>query len=115
MFEATESEMTETPSLLIYASYRLQPDDVEAFQSVASSMAAAATVRDGCAFLDVTQDIGDPTTFRMVEGWRDQAALDAHLSSEAFQATLKEAGTLGIIDRSADVYRIGDKKPLAMP
>ena len=114
MIEATEPEMTETP-LLIYASYRLQPEDVEAFRSVASRMAAAATARDGCAFLDVTQDISDPATFRLVEGWRNQAALDAHLTSAAFQSALEEAGTLGITERSADVYRVGDKKPLAMP
>ncbi len=107
--------MTDTPALLIYATYRLRPEDLEAFRSLATRMAAAANARDGCAFLDVAQDIGDPATFRLVEGWRDQAALDAHIASGEFQAVLKEAATLGIIDRSADVYAVAGKKSPEMP
>ena len=56
--------MTETPALLIYATYRLVPDDVEAFRSLASRMATTAKSRDGCAFLDVAQDLSDPATRR---------------------------------------------------
>ena len=107
--------MTDTPALLIYTTYRLVPDDVEAFRSLALRMAATTVARDGCAFLDVAQDAGDPATFRLVEGWRDQAALDAHGASDEFQAVMKEAGALGIVDRSVDVYSIADKKTIDMP
>ena len=106
--------MTETPALLIYTSYRLVPDDVEAFQSIALRMANAARSRDGCAFLDVAQDLSDPATFRLVEGWRDQTALDAHGASDEFQAVLKDAATLGVVGRSIDVYSIAEKKAVDM-
>ena len=107
--------MPDTPSLLICATYRLQPGDVEAFRSLASRMADAANARDGCVFLHVAQDIGDPATFRLFEGWRDQTALDAHTASNEFQAVLREAATLGIVERSADIYPVSGEKALEMP
>jgi quinol monooxygenase YgiN len=108
-------EMNETPALLIYATYRVEADDVIAFQSLATRVAAMAKARDGCAFLDVAQDVSDSATFRFTEGWRDQVALDTHLASDEFQAALKEAGALGIIDYSADVYSVAGKTALNMP
>ena len=102
--------MTDTPALLVYTTYRLAPDDVEAFRSLSMRMKGTANARDGCAFLDVAQDVGDPATFRLIEGWRDQAALDAHGASEEFQGVLKEAAALGIVGRAIDVYAIADKK-----
>lgn len=107
--------MIETPALLIYATYRLMPDDVEAFRSLGWRMATTARSRDGCVFLDVAQDIDDPATFRLVEGWRDQAALDAHGASSEFQAVMKEAATLSVIGRSIDVYSIAEKKTVDIP
>ena len=107
--------MTETPALLIYTTYRLVPDDVEAFRSLALRMAATAKARDGCAFLDVAQDASDRATFRLVEGWRDQAALDAHGASGEFQSVLKDAAALGIVGRSIDVYSVKEKKVVDLP
>ncbi|WP_174298558.1 putative quinol monooxygenase [Sphingomonas bacterium] len=107
--------MTETPALLGYTTYRLLPEDIEAFRALALRMAAVAKARDGCVFLDVAQDAGDPATFRLVEGWRDQAALDAHGASGEFQAVLKEAAALGIVGRSIDLYAIAEKTVVDMP
>ena len=107
--------MADTPTLLVHATYRLKPEDVEAFRSLASRMAALAGARDGCAFLNVAQDIGDPATFRLSEGWRDQAALDAHGASTEFQAILQEAATLGVVDRMVDVYSVSGKTVVGMP
>lgn len=107
--------MTETPSLLVYTTYRLLPDDIGAFRALALRMATVAGAGDGCAFLDVAQDISDPATFRLVEGWRDQAALDAHGASDAFQALLKDAASLRIAGRSIDIYSIAGKKTVDLP
>ena len=107
--------MTETPALLVYTTYNVVPNDVEAFRSLALRMTATANSRDGCAFLDVAQDIGDPATFRLIEGWRDQAALDAHGASDEFQTMLKDAAALGVVGRAIDVYSVADKKVVDMP
>ncbi|TCP64441.1 putative quinol monooxygenase [Sphingomonas sp. PP-CE-1G-424] len=106
--------MTDTPTILIYATYRTQSSDVEAFQDIASRMASAARLRDGCVFLDVTKEVGADGTFRLIEAWRDQAALSAHLSAPDFQAVFEEAGKLGIVDRRADCYSISGRAALEM-
>ncbi len=107
--------MTQTPALLIYTTYRLVADDVDAFRLLALRMAITAKARDGCAFLDVAQDASDPAIFRLVEGWRDQAALDAHGASDEFQNVLKDAAALGILGRSIDVYSVAEKRAVDMP
>ena len=107
--------MTETPALLIYTTYSLAPDDAEAFRSLALRMTTTAKSRDGCAFLDVAQDISEPAIFRLIEGWRDQAALDAHGASVEFQTVMKDAAALRVVGRSIDVYSVTDKKTVNMP
>ncbi|WP_267396491.1 MULTISPECIES: putative quinol monooxygenase [unclassified Sphingomonas] len=107
--------MTDTPALLIYTTYRLVPDDLESFRALALRMSNTAKARDGCVFLDVAQDAGDPATFRLIEGWRDQAALDAHGASAEFQTVMKDAADLGIVGRAIDVYTIAEKKTIDLP
>ena len=51
-------------------------------------MAAAADRREGRAFPDIARDIRDPSTLRLVESWRDQAAFDAHIASDAIAGAL---------------------------
>ena len=113
--EATESQVTETPALLIYTTYSLVPEDVEEFRSLALAMKTNAKTRDGCVFLDVAQDISSPFTFRLMEGWRDQAALDAHGASVEFQTVMKNAAALKVVGRAIDVYSIADKQTIDLP
>ena len=78
-------------------------------------MTTTAKSRDGCAFLDVAQDISEPAIFRLIEGWRDQSALDAHGASVEFQTVMKDAAALRVVGRSIDVYSVTDKKTVDMP
>ena len=41
--------MTDTPTLIINATYRIHPDDVEALKALAQRMAAIGGQHDGCA------------------------------------------------------------------
>ena len=102
--------MTETPSLLGYTTYQIAPDDVEAFRSLALRMSAMVKANDSCLFFDIAQDTSDPATFRLIEGWRDQAALDAHGASADFQAMIGEASALKITDRSIHIYSVAGRK-----
>lgn len=88
---------------------------MEVFRSLASHTAAAARARDGRVFLDAAEEIGDPTTFRLVEGWRDQGAFDAHNASYEFQAVLKDAATLSAVDRCADINWVLGKSTRDVP
>ena len=107
--------MSDAPALLVCTTYRLRPDSAEAFRALALRMQAASKASDGCAFLDVTKEVDDPAVFRLIEGWRDQAALDAHSASDEFKVQLKDASELAIIDRSIDVYSVKQKKAVPAP
>lgn len=58
--------MSNVPAFLIYAIYRVDEKDVEAYKSLANRMASSAKMHSGCLFLDVLQDVNDPSTFRLV-------------------------------------------------
>lgn len=105
----------EVPAMIIYATYRVHHDDVTAFRALAVRMATEATSHDGCLFLDVVQNVGDPTTFRLIESWRDQAALDKHFANPAFHEVLREAQQLRVEFYQSDVYLVSGKAPTAMP
>ena len=104
--------MTDTPTLIINATYRVHSEDVDAFKALAPRMAAVGGKHDGCAFLTAAQDTADPTTFFTFEGWRDQAALTAHATSDDFKTLIAEAGKLNIINRTIVGYTVSDSKPL---
>lgn len=103
------------PVFLIKATYSLDPGDVEAFKAIAAQLAISASQRPGCAFLNATQDVLDPRIFYLLEGWDSQAAFEAQLNSEAFQALLKQALALRIAARSGTRYQVSAVEPLPMP
>lgn len=107
--------MADTPAIITYAKYRVEQRDGDAFKALALRMAEQATSSEGALFLDVLQDVRDPMTFRLVEGWPDQATLDKHGANPAFQAMLEEARKLAITEFSADVYAIASAQPAVMP
>ncbi|EKE69392.1 putative quinol monooxygenase [Celeribacter baekdonensis] len=69
--------------MLIVTGYiHLAPADVAAFVEDIASFGRTTRARDGCLFYAVAPD--DQVCGRMlvVERWRDQAALDAHLAAD---------------------------------
>lgn len=107
--------MSEQPEFVINATYRLHPDDVSAFRERAVEMVRVSRLRDGCTFFDIMQDVTDPATFRLVEGWTSRAALDAHFASAPFQALLGEMLRLRVLDRHADAIFVSRVEALPMP
>ena len=68
-----------------------KPEAAQALGGALSTLATATREEDGCLAYDVFESAAVPGTFVTVERWRDQAALDAHMTSphiaEAFAAT----------------------------
>ncbi|WP_421846329.1 putative quinol monooxygenase [Novosphingobium sp.] len=109
------TEEAAKPALLISASYVLDPADTAAYKVLAARMAKAARARPGCVFLNAAQDVLDPETFHLTEGWASEHDLNAHLASEAFQSVLAAALKLRIRARSGTMYLIGGAQELDMP
>lgn len=113
--ETIVNDALNSPAFLIMTTYRLHLDDVGHFRSLASRMAADARQRAGCLFLDAAQDVDEPTTFHLMEGWSSQEAFEAHVASTGFQSVLHDAMRLRILDRFGTLFTVSGEQALDMP
>ena len=81
--------MTEN-TLRVVASIRARPDKINELHSLLSSLVEPTCSEKGCICYELLQNQKDPTDFVFVEEWENDAALDAHLSSEHLQAALRQ-------------------------
>ncbi len=101
--------------LLIVTTYRVHPEDTDAFKAINERMASDARRREGNRFLHVAQDIGNPAVFHLTEGWNDQQSIDEHIAGDDFQTVLAEAQKLRIEGRTAKLYAADFGYELGMP
>lgn len=103
------------PALIGKASYHLHPDDVDTFKAIMNRVAAIASSSPGCLFFHVAQDVGDPTTIYLVEGWDSGESVAAYNGDTGFQALLGEALRLRITDRGGQIYFVSGADEMSMP
>ena len=103
------------PAFLISATYVVDPADAPKFREIAARMAERAASREGCSFLHATQDLLDAQTFRLIESWASWEAFNEYAASDEFQAVLKEALALRILDRSGTMFFVSSAEALEMP
>ena len=104
-----------TPMFLLRTTYLLDPADVDAFRPLVAQVAQNARCAEGNVFLDAAQDVIEPNRFHLIEGWESKDHLDRALAGEAFQAILKQALALRILDRGGTIYFVAGVEALAMP
>ena len=80
--------------LIAIGNARALPGRRDALVAAASEIVAGTRADDGCESYGFYADIIDPETIVSVEIWRDQAALDAHMSHPHTQAFLGAAAEL---------------------
>jgi quinol monooxygenase YgiN len=68
--------------LIVTGHIQLAPSDVASFVGDVAAFGDAARARDGCLFFAVAPDAPRTGRVLVVERWRDQAALDAHLAAD---------------------------------
>jgi quinol monooxygenase YgiN len=77
--------------LIIQGIVRIDEADRAKFQAAAETMIPATRAEAGCIAYSYAEDALEPGLIHIVERWRDQAALDAHLAAPhmaAFSATI---------------------------
>ena len=84
---------------------RARPDTVERLMPVIMELAAQSENEDGCNAYKVFQNQSDPLDFVLYETWRDQASLDAHLTTPHVQQAFAQG--LPLLDGAPDrqVYK----------
>jgi quinol monooxygenase YgiN len=68
--------------ILVIGTARVTPGSRDQLVAAMQTMAAASAPDDGCLEYRFAADVRDPDVLVGVEVWRDQAALDAHMSHE---------------------------------
>jgi quinol monooxygenase YgiN len=89
--------------LVLVGRYEVDPQDSSAFASIAAQCVAQTTVKPGCLYFTIAQDVTNPGVFHLSEGWVDRAALDAHLASADFATIVEQVSRLRLRHREAYV------------
>jgi quinol monooxygenase YgiN len=97
--------------LLIIGTIRLPADRVAAARPAMARMIAASRAEEGCIDYAYAEDVCAPGLVRVMELWRDQAALDRHFGSAHLREWRATWAGLGITDRDLRVYDIGEPRP----
>jgi quinol monooxygenase YgiN len=84
--------------IIIEGWVRLAPGELEKFLPVALKMVAETRKEAGCLDYAFARDIGEPDLIRLIERWKDEAAVTAHFATPhmaAFNAALTTAKITG--------------------
>jgi quinol monooxygenase YgiN len=78
--------------IIIHALLQVNPAREEEFLEVAKSLVAATHEEEGNLSYELYKQASNGSTYIMVEGWRDQAAVSAHNTSPHFTSFAAKAG-----------------------
>jgi quinol monooxygenase YgiN len=101
---------------VVSAYYTLHPEDRQAFIDAVIPHLSTTAQQDGCVYYVFAQDLTDPNTIHLMEGWRDQAAIDEHNADENFhKAVAAVLGSVRILGYQAEVYDVAAQTAGAIP
>jgi len=90
---------------IVHVNVVVKPDGVDAFIEATLTNARASVQEPGCARFDVLQDKDAPARFRLVEVYRDEAAVASHKETPHYAAWAEAMGSLMAEPRTKAVYR----------
>ena len=80
--------------IFIVVKFPVRPDKAQEWESVALQYARDVNSEEGCLFYDWHLSVDDPNEWVCTEGFRDQDAAVAHVSSAAFKNFVETAPDL---------------------
>ena len=79
--------------IAIVATIRVRADKVAQFERAARELEAQVKANEpDCLLYRMTKSRADPLTYRNLEIFRDQAALDQHIARDYFKAAIEKIG-----------------------
>ena len=76
--------------IFITATFRVRPEDADAWPEISRSFTEATRAEPGCLWFEWSRSLDDPTEYVLVEAFRDDDAAGAHVQSDHFAAARKE-------------------------
>lgn len=78
----------------IVATLRAKPGQGDAVKKALLACVEGSRKEEGCLFYDLHVDQSEPLRFVFIEGWKDQAAIEHHKTTEHYQLMAKAVGEL---------------------
>lgn len=104
---STGHDKTQATGITVSAYYRVHADDRQIFIDAVVPEMIAANKLPGCIYYAFSQDLTDPNTFHLLEGWADEAAYERHEHAETFLTALSTVvKNVRILDREGVRYDI---------
>lgn len=104
---STDHDKTLATGVTVSAYYRIHPEDRQTFIDAVIPDMIAANKLPGCIYYAFAQDVTDPNTFHLTEGWADEAAYESHENSETFITALTTVVKyVRILDRQGVKYEV---------
>ena len=101
---------------VISALYTVHPDDRQTFIDAVIPHLTTTAEQDGTVYYVFAQDLTDPNTFHLTEGWRDQAAIDEHYRDPNFIAAVEAVMSgVRILEYQAEIYDVADQTAGVLP
>ena len=90
---------------IVHVDIVVKSECVDEFVEATLANARGSVQEPGCARFDVVQDQDDPTHFRLVEVYRNEAAVTAHRNTPHYAAWAEAATPLMVGPRTKTIYR----------
>ena len=98
--------------ILVTGHITVAPEKVAELLPHIQALVAATRAEDGCIVYAFGEDTNEPGTIRIVERWRDWAALEAHGKAPHIAAWSAVASKAGITSRDILAHEAGTEKVL---
>ncbi|MET1055085.1 MAG: antibiotic biosynthesis monooxygenase family protein [Pedobacter sp.] len=104
---SVEHDKTLATAVTVSAYYRVHPDDRQIFIDAVVPEMIEANKLPGCIYYAFSQDLTDPNTFHLLEGWADEEAYENHERADTFLTALSTVvKNVRILDREGVRYDI---------
>jgi quinol monooxygenase YgiN len=104
-----ESKMSEEHHII--CELRCETPNRERVRQLLLQFVEPARLEEGCLYYDLYQQIADRNTFYIIDGWTNQAAMDAHANNPHVAQVMEELGPLLVFGPSITLStRVSDQR-----
>jgi len=90
-------------SLRVVARIVAVPDKIDELRALLLAMVEPSRTEAGCRSYELLHNMTDPTDFTFVQEWDDEAAYDAHMSTDHFKQVTMQLS--GMVKQIPDIRR----------
>ncbi|MFJ3957111.1 putative quinol monooxygenase [Arthrobacter sp. NPDC090010] len=90
--------------IFITAKFPVKPEHADNWPEISRAFTEATRAEEGCLFYEWSRSLSDPTTYVLIEGFRDDEAGGAHVNSAHFKQAQEELPAY--LSRTPDIVNV---------